>query len=278
MLRFVVALPAEAKPLIRRYGLAHDPVSEPFRLFRGGGDADRDADGNEVALIVSGIGKIAAASATSYLHLAAGGGLAAWLNVGLAGHGSRGVGEAILAHAVTDVASGRSWYPPRVLDAPVPSDRLLTVDTVERGFAADGAYEMEASGFVSTACRFATSELVHCLKIVSDGPGDQPEKTLSARRAEELVEGRMEEVEAVGESLRGLLRELRERAVDPPELRELLEIWRFTVTEKLQLRRLLERRAVLVPEEPLPRFTDLRRGKDVLRRLRAWLDDLPIAL
>ena len=88
MLRLVVALSAEARPLIEHYRLERDSEARAFKVFR------RD----DVALVVAGLGKVAAAAATSFLHLAAGGGRnAVWLNVGIAGHGSRAVGEAVLA-------------------------------------------------------------------------------------------------------------------------------------------------------------------------------------
>src|SRR4029077_10756350 len=111
MLRFVVALQAEARPLVERFGMV--AVSEsPFPVYRG----------EEGWLIVSGHGKAASAAATAYLHLAAGGALGrAWLNVGLGGHGRRTLGDGVLAHKITDAASGASWYPELVDDVPCPT-------------------------------------------------------------------------------------------------------------------------------------------------------------
>ncbi len=189
LLRFVVALKAESQPLIERYRLERDAGFAAFRVFRRG---DR-------ALVVSGIGKAAAAAAAAYLHLATGGERhAVWLNVGIAGHGTRPVGEAVLARQVIDRASGRRWQLPLGLPAPCATDQVTTVDRPEREMAVPGAFDMEASGYVATACRFSPAELVHCLKIVSDGPTSELE-SLTPRVVRRLVEQHLPTVEAVAE-------------------------------------------------------------------------------
>lgn len=270
MLRFVVALEAEAKPLVERYRLALDGDVRGFKIFR------RDA----VALVVSGVGKTAAAAATSFLHLAADGDRdAVWLNVGIAGHGTRTVGEAVLAHKVVDGASGRAWYPPLAFKPPCATDQVTTVDRPQLDLESPGAFEMEASGFVATAGRFASAELVHCLKIVSDGPSTDLE-SLTPRAVRRLVQDRLGVVEAVAEACGALSDELRRVDAEPPELDACLERWRFTVTERRELRRLLRRRWVLAPDAPLPldELAAWARGKEVNRQLREWLDDLPVEL
>ncbi len=270
MLRFVVALEAEAKPLVERYRLALDGDVRGFKIFR------RDA----VALVVSGVGKTAAAAATSFLHLAADGDRdAVWLNVGIAGHGTRPVGEAILAHKVVDGGSGRAWYPPLAFKPPCATDQVTTVDRPERQLDRPGAFDMEASGFVAAAGRFASAELVHCLKIVSDGPSTDI-ASLTPRAVRRLVQDRLRVVEAVAEACGALSAELRGVDAEPPELDAFLERWRFTVSERRELRRLLRRRRVQASEAQLPLdgLPASARGREVNRRLREWLDGLPVEL
>jgi hypothetical protein len=267
MLRFVVALEPEARPLIERYRLRRDPDGHAFAIYR------RDA----TALIVSGVGKAAAAAATSYLHLATGGEHhAAWLNVGIAGHGRRPVGEAVVAHKIRDAGSGRSWYPPRLVDA-AESGEVVTVDVPELAFPEPVAYEMEACGFYDTACRFASSEVVQCLKIVSDGPGTPPQD-LTVAKVDQLVGQNLPAVERLVEGCRELSAELRRLDAESPDFARCLERWYFTVTEKRQLAKLLRRRRTLDPEAALP-LEDLgaeTRGSDVNRRLGGWLDALAV--
>jgi nucleoside phosphorylase len=270
LLRFVVALAAEARPLISSWRLERDVRCDAFGVYR------RD----DVALAVSGPGKTAAAAACAFLHLATGGVRhAAWLNVGVAGHGSLEVGRAVLAHKVRDQASGRSWYPPHVFRPGLPTDVVTTVERVERRFADEGVYEMEASGFYPTACRFSSAELVQCVKVVSDGPDDAPER-LTARRVESLIEARMASIAELAGEVALLSAELSRLEREPAELRPMLERFRFTFTEERQLRRLLERWWALKDAAPLPEedFSRLRRGEDVIRRLRALLDVSPAGL
>ncbi|MEM7349434.1 MAG: hypothetical protein AAF657_01415 [Acidobacteriota bacterium] len=266
MLRFVVALEAEARPLIERFELQRDPSHTAFPVYRQ----------DDAALVVCGIGKAAAAAATAYLHLATDSEAhALWLNVGIAGHGRREVGEAVLAHKICDRASGGTWYPPRVALPPCDSDLVTTVDQPELGYQAPGAFEMEAAAFYPTACRFTSAELVHCLKVVSDGPGETVER-LTLPKITRLIGDHLPTVDAWLESCVPLGEELRRLHADPPDLDACLERWRFTVSERHELRRQLSRRQTLAPETELPldEVRQTARGKEVNRRLRAWLDGL----
>ena len=198
MLRFVVALQAEARPLVERFGLT--AVGEaPFPLYRG----------EDAWLIVSGQGKAAAAAATAYLHLASGGkpGLA-WLNVGLGGHGLRTVGEGVVAHKISDAASGVSWYPQLVIDSPSPTGPLLTVERVEEEYEPPWVYESEAAGFFPTACRFSVAELVHCYKVIADNPDATLARRMSGPDVEVLIGRNGGKIETFARELSGLAREL----------------------------------------------------------------------
>src|SRR5205823_3567419 len=71
---------------------------------------------------------------------------------------------------ITDHASGRSWSPVLTVQSSRPTAPVLTVDRVEEEYALPKVYELEASGFFPTACRFAATHLVHCFKVIADGP------------------------------------------------------------------------------------------------------------
>jgi len=198
MLRFVVALPAEARPLVDRFGMALASES-PFPVYRS----------PEAWLVISGHGRAAAAAATPYLHLASGGALGrAWLNVGLGGHGQRTLGEGVVAHKISDAASGASWYPQLVIDSPSPTVPVLTVERVEEEYEPPWVYESEAAGFFPTACRFSVAELVHCYKVVSDNPDATLSRRMSNASIEELIAGNLEDVEAFARGLAELALEV----------------------------------------------------------------------
>ena len=272
-LRFVVALQAEARPLAERFGLAPLAESHAFHVYRG----------NRGWAIVAGVGKAAAAAATAYLHLLSGGETGqAWLNVGIGGHCQRPVGDACIAHKIQDAASGISWYPPLVVDLPCPTAPVLTDERVEEEYTAPWVHDTEAAGFYPTACRFSTSELVQCFKVVSDNPEATLARSPSASLVERLIRDNLDRVESFGDALLGLAREVAALAADPPGYRELLARCPFTLAEQRRLRRLLQRLAVLAPAGALapllPPGAAAGRGRDVLKALETRLSEIPVVL
>jgi adenosylhomocysteine nucleosidase len=268
MIRFVTALASEAEPLLRRYRM--EPREGSFRWFRS----------DEGALVLSGVGKLRAAAATSYLHVRTGEEpLGLWLNVGIAGHRIRRPGELLVAHTIVDVGSGKRFFPtrPTRLDGSVEALELRTVDRPETEFDSDAAYDMEAAGFCETALRFSTTELVQSVKIVSDNL-DTTTAGLNAETIRDLVESRADEVVSIATRFRTWA-----RGVDPSrrecEISRDVELcrerWRFTTTEARKLRRLLWRFRVLadgaVPRDVLSRS---RSGPEVLRNLEEELRHL----
>lgn len=272
-LRFVVALQAEARPLVERFGLELLAETHAFHVYRG----------ERGWAIVAGLGKASAAAATAYLHLLSGGELGqVWLNIGIGGHGQRAVGDAFIGHKIQDAASGLSWYPPLVVDLPCPTAPLLTVERMEEEYALPWVHEMEAAGFYPTACRFSTSELVQCFKVISDNPEATLMRATSSSLVERLIRDNLDRIESFGTALVGLAREGAALAADPPGYREILARCPFTTTEQRRLRRLLQRLAALRPGAPLPLPPALgvpaERGRDVLTALETRLSEIPIAI
>ena len=267
----IVALACEARPLISHFGLEAAPGDGAYRAYRG----------ENVSLVVSGVGKTAATRATAYWNEFLGGpGGLAWLNVGVGGHASEPIGRGFLAHKVVDSASGRSGYPALVFDPPGPTAAVMTVDRMEERYEGEWIYDMEASGFYETASRLSTAELVHCYKIVSDN-AEAPPREVSAKRVTRLVEQNIESIDSVIGNLAGLVDELGSLRADPADFREYLGRWHFTATEREQLRRLLRRRATLAIDSPgevaeANELAGLTRGSDVLRFIEQRLDSLPV--
>lgn len=270
MIHFVTALECEARPLIERFDLKRIAEVEPYRIYRG----------ERATLVVSGIGKMAAASAVGFWNALNGAPqFSAWLNVGVAGHRDMEVGSGALAHKITDRASGRSWYPPRVFAAPCATMAVITVDGVERDFDAPALYEMEASGFYSAATRFTSAELAQCFKVVSDNRAGGTEK-ITADSISEAIGKNLEAIEKIAAELQSLGQELGEVHRPPAEYEDCLNRWHFTATERQQLRnqlRRLEVRSDIGAIDALD-LTGCDRGKAVLARIDAHLNGLPVRL
>ncbi len=269
MIRFVVALAPEADALVRRYRM--EPCDGAFRWFR-----SREA--GEAALVISGVGKMAAAAATAYLHARTDEEpLAVWLNFGTAGHHDRPRGDVLLAHTVTDAASGARFHPTR-LDGPgLEAVEVKTVDRPEADFDSEAAYDMEAYGFAAAAIRFSTSELVQSIKVVSDNR-ETTTAAWTASSVRDLIEPSIDVVARAADRFREIAADLAPVRRERTESLALVEAYRrrfhFTTSEGRRLRRLLQRWAALEPRARKgPEDVEGSSAADVLdgleRRLRA---------
>ncbi len=268
MIRFVVALPAEARPLIEHYRLRRR-ANAPFPVY----------ENDSAALVVSGIGPDRAAAATSCLHALTGGRVTAWLNVGIAGHAERALGEAVLADRIRDHGSARSWYPPLLFDTRCASASVLTVSCPLPDYPEDWLVDMEASGFYEAACRVGTAELAQVLKVVSDNAA-HPTTQIRAKTVERLIGDVLPLTETIVASLNELGCALPSAPIDDAALAPFLGRWHFTVSERHQLRRLLERWRVLAPARALwcEALSRVERGAEVLQHLERELRALPVRL
>jgi hypothetical protein len=183
-INIVVAWMAEARPLIDRFRLKPLSRKHGLRIYRN----------DTLTLIVAGQGKVSAAVATAWLQaslrLQPG---ARWLNIGIAGHRDLAVGTAIQARSVMDRASGRSWQLP-CDEADLPCLDIVTVDAPDSGYASAMVVDMEASGFVETALRFADRSDICCFKVISDN-ARQPIEHFTPSLATELMAARLAEFE-----------------------------------------------------------------------------------
>ncbi len=270
MIHLVVALPAEAKPLIRHLGLQRRPETGPFPIY----------DNDRINLIVSGVGKLKAAAATACLHTASGAVPDhAWLNIGIAGDGARALGEGVLAHSIKDAGTHSCWYPPLVFQPPCETTAVLSVDEPVSAYPDGCSVDMEASAIYATANRFSTSELVHCFKIISDNQAN-PAHSVSAASAERLVAQKLDEIEVIVRQLSQLAEEMMHLRTPPSQLGRFLARWHFTVSERHRLHQLLRCWQLRGREQQLlsAEFNALGSAGEVLALLERRLQGLPVKL
>lgn len=251
---FVVALPAEARPLIDHYQLEPAGKGE-FRTYRRG---DR-------RLVISGVGKVAAAWASAFIQERA---QDVWLNVGIAGHRDRAPGELARAHRVADFGTGECYYP-TILGLPqIETLGVTTVDVPETRFATEDLFDMEASGFYKFALSSSSTELVQCVKIVSDNlhSGDSGTGSLTGARVTELVRQNLDAIDEIVFHLEGLATGL-EPARARPRVEPFLEAWHFTTSEKRRLARVLSRYHALTTPPSAAELGRLKTASAVLHEL-----------
>jgi adenosylhomocysteine nucleosidase len=177
-INLAVALPAEAKALIRSFGLRRlqpDDGAPPLYL------------GARIALVLTGVGAEAMARGVVRLYDYRPDADARWLNLGIAGHGSLALGSCLLAQSVTDRHTLRHWsmHPPAL--AGLHTAPLHCVREAVSDYAADTAYDMESGGFTAALERRGALQRADILKIVSDGPNHSTTR-ISARMVDDLVQ------------------------------------------------------------------------------------------
>lgn len=269
MINIVTAFPGEARPLIEPLGLTDRAARGGYTLYHN----------DHRRLLISGAGKVQAAAAVGWLRGADPARHQAWLNIGIAGHGNGHIGAGLLAHRITDMATGKNWYPPQVHGLSLPTDNLLSVDRPETGYPVNCLYDMEAAGFYPVACRTTTTELVQCYKVISDNR-DNPVAGVTQEQGEALIADRLTDICRLVTALERLSDRVTSRQIAGNSLARFTNHWHFTVSQRHQLERLLVRWDARLPDQPVwcDELQTRQQASQVLHWLEHRLDTEPVRL
>ena len=270
MIKLVVALASEARPLVEHFDLARRGGKGGFHIFTG----------NEAALVVTGIGKVNAAAGSAYLAGFVPGEDQAWLNIGIAGHETFSPGTGTHASRITDNTTGRSWYPPKIVRMPGLGVHITSYDQPVTHYPPVMACEMEASAFYSVATRFSPGEIVQCYKIVSDN-SEESKAGITPASVENLINDHLAAIDGFAASLVELAGQLLPAdCLYREELNELRERWHFTVTQTVQLGESLRKMVVRGVGEKirLRHWQHCVNAKQVLAEMESLLKSLPVVL
>ena len=164
-LRIVIALFPEAKSLIKLYKLnEYNSAEKIFKIY-----CNKNSN---IWLVISGIGNVNCASATTYLYLKSPIiNKNIWINFGMGGSNSLKIGEIYNIKKVTYKTRDKleSFYTSAIINSGLPIMNIFSVDSIEKKFKIKNTiYEMEAYGFMKTVERFCERELICIIKIISD--------------------------------------------------------------------------------------------------------------
>ena len=202
MIFLFTALRAEALPFIRNLNLEME--EGPFSIYRN----------QDTILTVTGTGPLSAAAAvSSVLSIHPVGEEDFLINAGLAaGISNASLQTVYRIHKVTDLSSGRDYYPDLLISSSAPEASLITggklysqnpvPDQISREMLRSELpvmkdepvlYDMEASGIVQAASHFLAPHQIRILKAVSD-KGNTITKEDAASLAELLYNAYLEEL------------------------------------------------------------------------------------
>lgn len=228
---FVFALPCEAFPFIKALNAQHTFSEYGFKLYVAA----------DTAIVIVGAGRTAMAAGLVWAKTHAPG-LILWVNVGIAGLKNGEIGALKIASSVREGSTKKVFYPHLLFKAikgeKLAFSELLTVDSVQANYPAEQMLDMEASSFIETARRFAKSEAIQVIKVVSDNE-EHNITHINAAFVEQLINDNISTVLAfmtkAGEKvLPHALNESIERRVDNLEAR-----MRLSVSQRLHLIRQL---------------------------------------
>ncbi len=258
--RWVVALKSEANPIIKRYNMRLVNENGPFLILKD------DARNNW--LVVSGVGQINAAAATVYLHQKSQAPpWTIWINIGIAGHLSSGIGTLYQIDKVTGYSMKKTAYPFVIKSRDILRAALLTVDRPTTDYPEEQLLDMEGFSFFQTASRFCTKELVLIFKIVSDGPKNHMDE-LNAKSIEQLIELNLEKIEHILTACGYLSMQEYETLFIPSAYQIINQRMHFTITQQYQLKYLLKRwSSTFSDRDPIKFVKHLNESKSVINSL-----------
>lgn len=230
LLNLLIAHMPEAKPLLKQFNLS-EVARIPDPVF---------ANDEGIYLTVTGNGSAAMATAVAALaawqdeHVAP-----AWLNIGIAGHGSAEVGSGLLINKVRDAVSGDSHFPtPGTVRLPVSA--LHTVSEVERSYPEAVAYDMEGSAFWEAALAHGQLDQIQLFKIVSDNPQQHVDEFQISAVAD-LFKAQQKELAELVAAMRSTASEHRQVYGLPMAYADFIKRYHFTATQRVQFEKLLRR-------------------------------------
>ena len=230
--RWVIALKAEAKEIIKNYALER-VATKPFQVYK-----NRDID---IWLVLSGMGQINAVAATTYLYVKSDASYnTIWMNLGIVGSRNFKIGELVQIDKITSNEFRDNYYPSPATfkNNNIERSNLITVNKPEMLFKSDGVYDMEGYAFFSFAKKIASYELISVLKIISDIPGTDLSK-IDKIGVERLFSKKMPLIEKVLKNLLSLQEILLLQQRNPNYFDEICQQRKFSFTQKVTLRKYL---------------------------------------
>lgn len=215
----------EAKPVIDFYRLKKSHEDNAFDLYRG----------DNMACIVSGIGKLASAAATAWIAARHDSTASiAWINLGIAGAATDELGAIFALNQVIDADSDQRYYPAPGADSALPGCTCLTLSQASDDYRENTLFDMEASGYLYSALRFSSAELTQCIKIVSDNRDHKTGKNRT--RVSALIHQHIELIDQQATALMTLNQEMTALAIPNESWQQLTSLTHFSQTQKNRLR------------------------------------------
>ncbi|KUK83814.1 MULTISPECIES: hypothetical protein [Petrotoga] len=202
MLYIISAMGIEARAIIKYLDLKKT-TDRPFETYQN----------EEVHLVISGVGKINVAGATSYLLKDTLRGLNHSdyvINLGICGslNNKFNVGDLVLVNKVVDYERKRKYYTDILVKHNLKEGSIQSIDILNRNYEfEEDLVDMESSAFFEIASKFLFVHQIYVVKIVSDKVSkNQPLERLTKKYIDELIYDKLEEIFSFAKLVSSLLK------------------------------------------------------------------------
>lgn len=260
------ALPCEARAFIDHFKMK-SIINRPFKIYQK----------DDIALVISGIGQLNMTAACAYVYAKYAEPIASWLNIGICGADNKSIGNLFVVNKISSNSSQISWYPPLIIKSEIAGCNLITVDQPTQNYVSNNIYDMEASAFYATCIKFTTSELVSCLKVVSDN-AQHSMQHVDKNFVLELMHHSFAAMLIYFEQQTLLLKKHQIKKQAPLFYTELISDFHFTKTQQHQLKRLLARITNTTIQNDMHALKNLANAKQLLQQLEYLLAKQKVCL
>ncbi|MBE0068663.1 nucleoside phosphorylase [Thermoanaerobacterium thermosaccharolyticum] len=187
MVYISVSMYVEAKPIIDYYNLKKDVDERFYQIFKS----------DNMRLIITGVGKVNCAAATSHLlaKIPPGDGDIV-VNIGVCGaKDGFVVGTPYLINKIKDASTGRDYYTDVLLKHDFKECSIETFDKplFNQDFLEEDLCDMESSGFYVSASKYVEQHRIFLIKVVSDRVGID---TVSKDDVLKFIQNNIEKIDA----------------------------------------------------------------------------------
>ncbi len=259
-IRWVVALKAEAQPLIKKYRMKLVLDKTTYPIFK-------DLIGKHW-LVISGVGKIHCSAATMLLqNKSESPPWTLWVNLGISGFGGDAYGDLFAVDQILNVADSTKRFPSCNDIGITRRASLSTLDVATTKYETGVLFDMEGIAFFTIASKLVCRELILLLKVVSDCSTESL-NTISANTVSTLVYNNIEKIdEIIIKNKKSMFYQYQINKT-PEEYSEICSRVHFTVSEKHRLKSLIKSWQTAYPDlNILLEVSHLERAKNIINFL-----------
>lgn len=264
MIHFATALHCEANPVIHFYGMKPCGQLGKARFFKG----------ETARLVVTGVGSIASAIGVTSLGERYAEPNALWLNLGICGHPSLSIGDALIASSIRSEAAKERFFPQFPIATPWRGQEVKTLASPSSQYQPGVAFDMESYGFYSAALAFTTVEYAHCVKIVSDNEAQPADAPLDKSLISDHIETHIQSIDAFAGQIIDTLGTTEFSESLAALQKRALSQFRFTETQRHQFTERLRKLNALEPETAFDPTLQAPDTKALLNALQVQIDRL----